>query len=1547
MKIKLIRNFVLWACVACSAMTLKAQTQWDPLGQWDFKTGDLSASFGSVPLQYADGTGGGTQAGTVFGTADSLGIPRINGTNVNVMKFPASAAGMGYLMPTPPNPNGGGSLVNDYTIIMDVLFPAVSDGRVRPLVQTDDGVITPDADLVVDSSGGIGAPPGPFNGHIQSNTWYRIGFSVTASEIDEYINGVKVGSQPTDGLDGRFALTPGDFAQLFQNSTTNGASVGYVSSIQVQDVSLNAGQMAALGAASASKISTNTVSVPSFLESETPSPNAVNVTPLPQLSAVLNAGGSVINGASIGILLDGSALATTVVDTGTNFQLSASVTTLLLPFSVHTASVVYSDSVIGLQTNSWTFSICKYQNVNLPAPIYFENFDEVPEGGIPTGWVATNATTTLTPGLNIFDTQSDTYKDWTAISITDYATVYPDTDDTTSPGFPEIAGNRRQMIPPIVENGVLLTNLASGNLIVAESDQRGGNQVQVIVTKDFDFTTQSNVYVSFHNLNEQNQDNMCAVEYSTDHGVTWQPLLYMFDDGTTDNNGSDIIYDPVTGDINVAATFGTARTDQAYGLAYGAFIGAPITQALAPFIRPCRNDDPIQQKRIELFRMPLADHQSAVRVRFVQAGTGSWFFDIDNLGFYSIPQPIISQQPDPVSADYNGPATFSVQASGINLTYQWKFNGTNISNATNTTYTIPVCLTNNVGLYRVAVSNSFGGVLSDEVPLTLVFTPVILAPPQDQTITLHEGATFSVSARGGQPLAYQWLFNSNVIAGATGTNYTITNALQSDSGAYQVAVSNQFSTVLSPIANFTVFAGAITQDMVVHLTFDNTYADASGRGNNATNVGTPTFETGFLGQAIHVISSGTPQNAPATNNYVTLGYPNDLNFGSDLGGAASDFSFSFWTKINFQNDDKPFMGNKDWDSGSNPGWVLATQGNGMKWNYRDDAINSPGVGSLRRDSHSVAPQLEDGGWHHVVVTMARHSFGRIYVDGVLMDQSALGTDSLTNIVGSADTGGLGWSVNIGQDGTGTYTDGGSGAAVDMLVDDLAIWRRVVTDQEALGIFNAGLHSNTVDQASTTNAGAMPIITLQPADVGASQGSALSLKVSSLGTPALTYQWYFGTQALQDQTNSSYAITNMQQSLQGNYNVVITNNYGAITSRMAAVTFTGVVIAPPTITTEPISQYVQPGTNITFTVASSSTNVSYQWFKNGASLDSATNTSLVLTNVQLADQGAYVVQLSTAGVSTNSSTVLLSIFTGTLSDGLVAYLPFDNDYQDYSGHGNSGQPMGSPSFAAGKIGSGALHFSTTNDLSQTNYVTLGYPNDLQFGSNDFSVGFWMNIASTNHGDDPALIANKNWNSSGNQGWGIFSQNGGNIRVNATGTSGTKMDTSGTPVLCDGTWHFVLCTFWRGQYTAIYVDGSLVVNSPLTFGGSVDTVTNGYHVDIGQDGTGTYTDNHDASLHIDGMIDEVMLWNRVVLASEVGSLYRAGTNGMTPLMLVTNSTFSPTSVKLNWHGGVPPFAVETKTNLNGTNWIQTGSTSGQGITVNPDGNSGFYRVRGKNP
>src|SRR5215471_8724237 len=110
----------LLSMVVLLTVLVTAKTSAQPNGQWDFDSGNLNATVGSA-LQYADGPGGATQLGTQFGTTTALGIPNINGTPANVMGFPIATNGMGYLMPDPAINNGGGTQVNEWTLIMDVL----------------------------------------------------------------------------------------------------------------------------------------------------------------------------------------------------------------------------------------------------------------------------------------------------------------------------------------------------------------------------------------------------------------------------------------------------------------------------------------------------------------------------------------------------------------------------------------------------------------------------------------------------------------------------------------------------------------------------------------------------------------------------------------------------------------------------------------------------------------------------------------------------------------------------------------------------------------------------------------------------------------------------------------------------------------------------------------------------------------------------------------------------------------------------------------------------------------------------------------------------------------------------------------------------------------------------------------------------------------------------------------------------------------------------------------------------------------------------------
>ncbi len=145
-------------------------------------------------------------------------------------------------------------------------------------------------------------------------------------------------------------------------------------------------------------------------------------------------------------------------------------------------------------------------------------------------------------------------------------------------------------------------------------------------------------------------------------------------------------------------------------------------------------------------------------------------------------------------------AVFSVVAAGTApISYQWSFNGGNLSGATISSYTVTNAQPGNVGSYAVVVTNIAGTATSSNATLTANVPPSITTAPTNQTIILGQNATFSVVAGGTAPLSYQWRFNSGTIAGATNTSYIATNA-----GTYAVVVTNVAGATTSSNATLTV-----------------------------------------------------------------------------------------------------------------------------------------------------------------------------------------------------------------------------------------------------------------------------------------------------------------------------------------------------------------------------------------------------------------------------------------------------------------------------------------------------------------------------------------------------------------------------------------------------------------------------------------------------------------------------------------------------------------------------------------------------------------------
>jgi len=81
----------------------------------------------------------------------------------------------------------------------------------------------------------------------------------------------------------------------------------------------------------------------------------------------------------------------------------------------------------------------------------------------------------------------------------------------------------------------------------------------------------------------------------------------------------------------------------------------------------------------------------------------------------------------------------------------------------------------------------------------------------------------------------------------------------------------------------------------------------------------------------------------------------------------------------------------------------------------------------------------------------------------------------------------------------------------------------------------------------------PAIQVQPTDVGCLVSNDVSFNVTATGGPGLRYQWRLGGEDLPNATRNTLTLTKVRAEQGGDYCVVVSNNNGATTSRVARLT----------------------------------------------------------------------------------------------------------------------------------------------------------------------------------------------------------------------------------------------------------------------------------------------------------------------------------------------------------------------------------------------------------
>ena len=512
---------------------------------------------------------------------------------------------------------------NGYTLLAKAVFTV---GDVGPTVKTDKAVYTPGEPVVVDFLVGPGNPKdwvglykvGMVPGNVGSLAWFYVDGTKDGNE------GVEFGTLTFEG-----GMTDeGDYRAVFFEN--DGYTVLADTEFKVQQPAPETPKVVSIS----------------------PQDGDKNADPAIAFTATIRNGTTSLKSDSVKLTLDGKAVDATVTagDEGFN-TITFTGEGLFVAGSNHRFMLEFTDDGDPATSESVSVEIdvAAYVELELPEAIYFENFDSVEEFEMPDGWEGVNLSQEINAELEPDDFTSAYYEGWVNVAMTRWSNSGSAAQKATQPA------------PPIIVNGT--RQVLTGNALVADSASRNGHFLTFVYTKDFDLSNHKDVHLGFYSHYAQNQDSSGSVEYSIDEGETWLPIVYMLDQ-------DDIVRDD-EGNVDAVTTLEQEHADIAVGYDpdtfeevggyYGAYIGAEISEALAPYISGRIDDNQTESKRYELFRLPEADGEKTVRFRLAKSGTYSWYWGIDNFGLYSIAP---SSMPEVVEAS---PAAGSQDANPMPL----------------------------------------------------------------------------------------------------------------------------------------------------------------------------------------------------------------------------------------------------------------------------------------------------------------------------------------------------------------------------------------------------------------------------------------------------------------------------------------------------------------------------------------------------------------------------------------------------------------------------------------------------------------------------------------------------------------------------------------------------------------------------------------------------------------------------------------------------------------------------------------------------------------
>jgi parallel beta-helix repeat protein len=632
------------------------------------------------------------------------------------------------------------------------------------------------------------------------------------------------------------------------------------------------------------------------------------------------------------------------------------------------------------------------------------------------------------------------------------------------------------------------------------------------------------------------------------------------------------------------------------------------------------------------------------------------------------PPPTILMQPAGVALLAGNNVAFSCVVTGyFAMQFQWQLNGTNlvnggrISGATSTNLNLTGVVTNDSGNYQLVIADSYHSVTSSVAPLTVWQAPAFLSPPADTVASVFGSCALSVTVTGAPPVTLQWqknginLTDGGSITGSGTASLTISNLQFTGAGQYGVVVSNAFGTATDnctltvlpivlwgyaydslPAAATNALAIAVGGDIAsgqfdMVLRADETVVAWGSGAYGSTSV--PAAATNVV-----AIAAGDYHGLALRQDGTVVGWGSDSYGESTPPASATNvvaMAAGEWHSLALRQDGTVVgWGDNGWGKATPPAnatnVIAISAGGSFSLALRQDGT-VVGWGDTN-DGEALPPADAT----NIVAIAAGHSHGlALRADGTVEAWGYNGygetmpPPNATNVVAIAA--GNAVSLALRQDGTvvawGDNAFGETNPPAN-LTNVVAISAR-----EFHGMA-------LVQNPAATNP---PVIVRQPVGGTPQTGQTFIMEPLVTGAFPLGFQWYYNGAPLAGQTNDLLALVAINTNQAGNYQVLVTNNFGAVTSQVAVISETPGIIA------QPVSQLAFISNSVAFAAAVTGIGpIGYQWYFNGAPLADSTrisgsaSSSLTLSNLQMSDAGSYVLIVTNTAGSTTTAAVLLTV-----------------------------------------------------------------------------------------------------------------------------------------------------------------------------------------------------------------------------------------------------------------------------------------------------------------